>query len=54
MMMIREYRAGCRSVEAAWGGSDTKTELVQTDKRICLSVCFEWVSTLLSIVVFKQ
>lgn len=54
MMMIREYRSGCRSVEAAWGGSDTKTALVQTDKRICLSVCFEWVSTLLSVVVFKR
>lgn len=35
-MMIREHRSGCRSVEAAWGGSDTKTALVQTDKHVCL------------------
>lgn len=43
MMMIRGYRSGCRSVEAAWGGSDTKTALVQTDKYVCPSVCFQWV-----------
>lgn len=45
MTVIREHRSRCRSVEAAWGGSDTKTALVQTDKHVCLSVCFEWTST---------
>lgn len=51
-MMIREYRSGCRSVEAAWGGSDTKTAPVQTDKHVCPSVCFKRVSILLSVIVF--
>lgn len=37
MTVIREHRSRCRSVEAAWGGSDTKTALVQTDKHVCLS-----------------
>ena len=38
--VIRESRSGCRSVEAAWGGSDTKTALIQTDKHVCPSVRF--------------
>lgn len=43
MMVIREYRSGYRSVEAAWGGSDTKTALIQTDKHVCPSV--QWAFT---------
>lgn len=39
MNVITEHRSWCRSVEAARRGSDTKTALVQTDKRVCLSVC---------------
>lgn len=53
-MMITGYRSRCRSVEAAWGGSDTKTALVQTDKHVCPSVCFKLVSILLSVIVFPQ
>lgn len=43
--VIREYRSGYRSVEAAWGGSDTKTALIQTDKHVCPSVRFQWAFT---------
>lgn len=45
VMVIREYRSGYRSVEAAWGGSDTKTALIQTDKHVCPSVHWAFTRT---------